>query len=231
MADDGADVELTEQEVMELSRFDLKVELQKRNLETTGNKKALRARLKIAVRQEKEQKLAYEAMVEARRKAEMDMEAAGAVYAVGVNTMGQLGMGDHRPRRRFRTIMETRGQGIHHVSCSLDTVFAVSESGDVYSWGGGGVELLGLDVDEDLTISEKRETEDFRSPVLVEPLKGEGVITLQVGQGHAAAISDGGDVFVWGDGQYGQLGLGEPLENKPRSSSWTCPSASTPSRR
>lgn len=41
--DDGVIRELTEKEVMKMSRFKLKVELAKRNLETTGNKRALRA--------------------------------------------------------------------------------------------------------------------------------------------------------------------------------------------
>ena len=37
------------------------------------------------------------------------------------------------------------------------------------------------------------------------------MIQIALSPGHGAAVSDGGDVFTWGSGRYGQLGLGEPL--------------------
>lgn len=37
-------------------------------------------------------------------------------------------------------------------------------------------------------------------------------IEVAVGSSHCVAVGRGGDCFVWGDGDAGQLGLGTPLE-------------------
>lgn len=39
-----------------------------------------------------------------------------AVYAVGANSSGQLGLGDLAPRDRFVVVPETRGAGISFVA-------------------------------------------------------------------------------------------------------------------
>jgi alpha-tubulin suppressor-like RCC1 family protein len=38
---------------------------------------------------------------------------------------------------------------------------------------------------------------------------------ISIGSSHSVAVGRGGDCFVWGDGDAGQLGLGK-LENKPQ---------------
>ena len=38
--------------------------------------------------------------------------------------------------------------------------------------------------------------------------QGEDIVDIAVGSSHAAALSTGGDAFVWGVGSYGRLGLG-----------------------
>ena len=79
---DGRLIDWTDEEILKMKRYNLQVELAKRNLEVKGNKKTLRQRLMNAVREEKEQKLAYEAMIESKRKAEADLEASGSIYVV-----------------------------------------------------------------------------------------------------------------------------------------------------
>lgn len=214
-ADDGRLVDWTDNEILDMKRFDLKVELAKRNLEVTGNKKALRERLMNAVREEKEQKLAYEAMIESKRKAEADLEASGSVYVVGLGKDGQLGLESGiRNRRRFRCIMSLRGKGVKSVHTSDNMVMCLCNSGDVWAFGGGGTGHLCQKVDRSLRISERRLQLGYREPTIVEALKGEGVVRVTLSPKHGAAVSDGGDVFTWGSGRYGQLGLGEPLESR-----------------
>lgn len=47
------------------------------------------------------------------------------------------------------------------------------------------------------------------TPRLVERLRGEGIVEVSAGYGHVAAVSDAGDVWTWGTGLQGQLGLGD----------------------
>jgi len=211
---DGRLIDWTDEEILKMKRYNLQVELAKRNLEVKGNKKTLRQRLMNAVREEKEQKLAYEAMIESKRKAEADLEASGSIYVVGRGGEGQLGLdeqGGKTNRRRFRCIMSLRGKGIKNVVASNNMVMCLCDSGDAYAFGGGGTGHLCREIDRTKRISERRMDTTYRYPTVVEALKGEGVIQISLSPGHGAAISDGGDVFTWGSGRYGQLGLGEPL--------------------
>ena len=80
-------------DVNKLSRKDLKAALLERDLDPKGSKKMLRLRLNQALQQEKEEELAYQAMAEARRRANAQLEADGAVYCVGLGSSGQLGQG------------------------------------------------------------------------------------------------------------------------------------------
>ena len=71
--------------------------------------------------------------------------------------------------------------------------FAVVErTGEVYTWG----QTVG---------SEKA---PVRSPVRVPGIRG--VSTLAAGMFHALALQEDGRVLAWGNGDYGQLGLGRP---------------------
>jgi alpha-tubulin suppressor-like RCC1 family protein len=45
-------------------------------------------------------------------------------------------------------------------------------------------------------------------PRPVKELTGEEIVRVTVGSSHAVALSKGGDVYVWGRGDAGQLGLG-----------------------
>ena len=40
---------------------------------------------------------------------------------------------------------------------------------------------------------------------VVETLAGEGTITMSRGSQNAAAVSDGGDIYTWGDGRSGEF--------------------------
>lgn len=40
-------------------------------------------------------------------------------------------------------------------------------------------------------------------------------VAVSVGSSHCVAVGRGGDCFVWGDGDVGQLGLGK-LDNRPQ---------------
>lgn len=133
----------------------------------------------------------------------------GRLFAWGGNEYGQAGVDTG-----------TAGQGVHvslhlsvpelvpfpapdglnanklritQVSCGGMCSFAVvNRTGEVYTWG----QTVG---------SEK---EPARSPVRVPGIKG--VTTLAAGMFHALALQEDGRVFSWGNGDYGQLGLGRP---------------------
>ena len=72
--------------------------------------------------------------------------------------------------------------------------FAVADgTGEVYQWG----QIAG---------SEKAPA---RAPAKLRGIRG--VVALAAGAFHAIALQDDGRVLSWGNGDYGQLGLGLPV--------------------
>jgi hypothetical protein len=193
-------------DISKMSRLDLKVALQSRGLSDKGSKKELRQRLEQSVEEEKQEELEFLAMVEAARRAESALEEAGSVYVVGTNTRGQLGVGHAKHVSYFTVIRSLRSKGIQHVSAGFDSCLALSEDGNLYSWGGSGAGPLG--VPEEAVIP-GRVNQAHLEPQLVVDLQGEGVEEVSMGTTHAIAVSEGGDMYTWGRGKCGQLGHGD----------------------
>ncbi|CAN0050012.1 unnamed protein product, partial [Sphacelaria rigidula] len=140
-----------------------------------------------------------------------DLEERGAVYVVGANSSGQLGLGDLAPRDRFVILPETRGAGVCFVAAGCDISFAVTEDHDVLSWGGKGTGASGHRVEEDFY---GEDIQAYLEPKPIRDLVGEEISQVQIGAGHCLAASRGGDLYVWGRGDCGQLGVGT-YESKP----------------
>ncbi|CAH1776574.1 unnamed protein product, partial [Owenia fusiformis] len=71
--------------------------------------------------------------------------------------------------------------------------------GELYTWGKGNYGRLGLGCSDDRMV-----------PMLVETLKGHTIIDVSCGSGDAQtlAVSEAGNIYSWGDGDYGKLGRG-----------------------
>lgn len=129
------------------------------------------------------------------------MEEKGAVYCVGSDHRGQLGLGDLDNQKDITVISKTRGLGIEHVTSRNDVVFAVTESKEVSCWGGGGVGPMSFDC--------WTQKAKFESPQKVQHLEDEDIVGVSIGSNHASAVSECGDVHVWGDRRNGCLGNGQ----------------------
>lgn len=76
-------------------------------------------------------------------------------------------------------------------------IAAVAHLLQVYTWGCSNYGQLGLG-----------EVKESPHPRIVPGLVGEHVIALACGQYHTLALTNQGEVFAWGWGVHGQLGLG-----------------------
>ena len=176
-------------------------------------------RLLESLQEEKEEELEYLAMSEAARRAEAALEESGSVYTVGLNRKGQLGLGDRKSRDDFTVVKDLRGKGIIQVSAGGATAIALSEDGSVYTWGDVGTGTAPESLKKKQKSRKKRvafkdNTKDqvgangLALPRLIEILQGEAIVGVDCGPNHAGAFSEGGDLYMWGDGTRGQLGTG-----------------------
>ncbi len=83
--------------------------------------------------------------------------------------------------------------------CGTDHTLMLTESGHVYSMGNNNKGQLGLDV----TLTQSKS-----SPTLVESLSNFFITSISAGGDCSFAVTSSGSVFAWGDGNLGQLGLG-----------------------
>lgn len=131
----------------------------------------------------------------------------GRLYAWGSGDYGRLGHGDTLPQRSAKLVEMLRDKDVCKVVCGLRHTLVLTDSGQVYSYGFGGDGQLGHGDREIQTL-----------PTLVQALSGENIVEIACGDKHSVALTAGGDVFTWGEGALGQLGLGAKLQRHLRPS-------------
>ena len=94
------------------------------------------------------------------------------------------------------------GRALRKIVLGDTFVVALTEKGQVLSWGTDTTGCLGLGTD-----TKGHVIDEAAAPCAVEGL--EQVIDIQMGSGHLVALNNEGEVFCWGRGSRGQLGTGE----------------------
>ena len=115
---------------------------------------------------------------------------------------GQLGR-DRGPEPRRVDV--GRGVRFVRVACGAGHTLALAGGGAVFSFGLGAFGATG-----------HGDRADRHAPCCVEGLRVVGATHVSAGENHSAALSAGGEVYVWGRGEHGQIGRGEaPSEPAP----------------
>lgn len=121
---------------------------------------------------------------------------SGQVFTLGDGADGELGHGSRRPLADMVLVGSLVARTMVQVCCAAGHTLALSQAGDVYSWGRGFEGQLGLG-----------EVDVAPSPRFVSSLR-EPCIQIAAGGRHSAVITATGSAYTWGDGLCGQLGLG-----------------------
>ena len=121
----------------------------------------------------------------------------GSLFVWGNGACGQLGTGD--TAMRLAPTVAGLPAPVRQVAAGDMHTGIVTDAGDLLMCGKGEYGRLGLG-DED-----RRTT-----PTLVvrAVFAGEAVLMVACGPEHTAVVTEGGGVYTFGDGQYGQLGHG-----------------------
>ena len=120
-----------------------------------------------------------------------------AVPQGGEEIVGQLGHGNkstYRSPKRVEAI-----EGVIQVSCGEDFTVCVTDDHNVYSFGSDYYGCLG--VDNELG-------DEVLTPSPIPFFNSHPVIEISCGQNHVFAITREKEVYSWGCGEFGRLGLG-----------------------
>ena len=97
------------------------------------------------------------------------------------------------------TIMKSLlGLSIKQISCGNQHIMAITQAGRVYSWGTGAYGRLGHENESDISV-----------PTLITALKHIPIESISCGYAFNIAIAQSGQVYSWGVGANGRLGLGD----------------------
>ncbi|XP_037401666.1 probable E3 ubiquitin-protein ligase HERC1 isoform X2 [Pygocentrus nattereri] len=138
-------------------------------------------------------------MIEAGQYCTFSVSADGSVRACGKGSYGRLGLGDSNnqsvpkklvldPPRTMRKVSSSKGSDGH--------TLAVTAEGEVFSWGDGDYGKLG-----------HGNSATQKYPKLIQgPLLGKVVVCVSAGYRHSAAVTNDGELYTWGEGDFGRLG-------------------------
>ncbi|KAG5412303.1 hypothetical protein IGI04_008622 [Brassica rapa subsp. trilocularis] len=120
------------------------------------------------------------------------------VYSWGWGDFGRLGHGNSSDLFTPLPIKALQGIRIKQIACGDSHCLAVTMDGEVQSWGRNQNGQLGLG-----------NTEDSLVPQKIQAFEGIRIKMVAAGAEHTAAVTEDGDLYGWGWGRYGNLGLGD----------------------
>ena len=122
----------------------------------------------------------------------------GELYTWGGGMYGKLGHGSESGCSTPQKVEGLSSTHIKAVACGSRHTVAVSSTGALYSWG---------DKENGVAGHENTEGHQF-TPKIVEKLKNKVVVQLSACGFHTGCITQDKQVYIWGEGKFGRLGLG-----------------------
>ncbi|XP_028298817.1 probable E3 ubiquitin-protein ligase HERC1 isoform X3 [Gouania willdenowi] len=126
----------------------------------------------------------------------------GSVRACGKGSYGRLGLGDSNNQSTLKKLTFEPHRAIKKISSSKGSdghTLAFTTEGEVFSWGDGDYGKLG-----------HGNSSTQKYPKLIQgPLQGKVVVCVSAGYRHSAAVSEDGELYTWGEGDFGRLGHGD----------------------
>ncbi|KAF7696652.1 hypothetical protein HF521_005070 [Silurus meridionalis] len=138
-------------------------------------------------------------VIEAGQYCTFSVSSEGSVRACGKGSYGRLGLGDSNnqsvpkklvldPPRCMRKVSSSKGSDGHTLAVTLE--------GEVFSWGDGDYGKLG-----------HGNSATQKYPKIIQgPLLGKVVVCVSAGYRHSAAVTNDGELYTWGEGDFGRLG-------------------------
>ena len=124
------------------------------------------------------------------------VKSDGSVWTWGNNSSGQMGNGTVSYGGQTTPLQVMALSGIKSVAGGYGHCLAVKDNGTIYAWGQNDLGQLG----DGTTISRTK-------PILVKEINDANDV-VSGGQGcHNIALKSDGTIYLWGNNNYGQLGL------------------------
>mmetsp|Transcript_29154 Transcript_29154/g.44085 ORF Transcript_29154/g.44085 Transcript_29154/m.44085 type:complete len:194 (+) Transcript_29154:648-1229(+) len=118
----------------------------------------------------------------------------GEVLTSGAGSYGRLGNLETTDQLYLEPVDMLVAEDIVHISCGSSFTLALTKDGIVYGWGQNNKGQLGVG----LGLSVDIYAMEALPRVIEGNLEGRRVVKISTGHSHAAAVTDRGELFVWG---------------------------------
>ncbi|CAN6205056.1 unnamed protein product [Urochloa humidicola] len=126
----------------------------------------------------------------------MALTSDGQLWSWGANSNFELGRGSNFSDWRPQLVPSLKNIRVIQVACGGYHSLALTDEGEVLSWGHGGHGQLGHPT-----------LQNHRVPLAIKALSEERIIYIACGGSTSAAISEKGDLYMWGNARDCQLGV------------------------
>uniref|UniRef100_A0A670IH66 Serine/threonine-protein kinase Nek9 n=1 Tax=Podarcis muralis TaxID=64176 RepID=A0A670IH66_PODMU len=116
----------------------------------------------------------------------------------GTKLHGQLGHGDKASYRQPKHVEKLQGKAIRQVSCGDDFTVCITDEGQAFAFGSDYYGCIGVSKAFGSEVLEPRQLTVFLS---------NPVEQVSCGDNHVAVLTRNREVYTWGCGEYGRLGL------------------------
>ncbi|XP_062906894.1 X-linked retinitis pigmentosa GTPase regulator [Mobula hypostoma] len=121
----------------------------------------------------------------------------GKLYVFGSNNWGQLGLGTKNTVNKPTCVKALKSERVKLAACGRSHTLVWTEQGNTYAAGDNSEGQLGLGTNEERTAFQR--VEYFRDKQKIKQ--------LSAGSNISAALTEDGNLFMWGDNSEGQIGL------------------------
>ena len=122
------------------------------------------------------------------------LTTSGKCYSCGLNSSGQLGLGDYENKYSLQKIALS---DVIQISCGDYHTMALVTNGNIYGWGSNRMGQLGSE--------DPKKTSPCKLKLLEEII----FIAVSCGSMYTMALTSSHEVYAWGENNQGQLGLGK----------------------
>ncbi|OQS00875.1 regulator of chromosome condensation (RCC1) [Thraustotheca clavata] len=129
------------------------------------------------------------------REHTMVVTQSNQLYGFGWGEAGRLGTGESGKALEPQPV---NLPDVVKVGCGREHTLAITQSGELYAFGAGYSGRLGVGTEEDVHLPQRVVFEDESTQI----------VAAEGGECHSAAIDSDGNVYTWGFGGSGALGMG-----------------------
>ena len=143
----------------------------------------------------------------------------GELYTFGSGKYGSLGLDDGNKNHSLPhkvDYFEKKGLKVKDVALGLHHTIALTEDGQVYSWGQARRKMwFGFDYLFPPTGAlGHNSSQHLSKPKKISCFEGQNVTHISSGNSFATALTNEKDLYIWGRGEYGTLGNGRNKQHK-----------------